>query len=382
MQIRRENRLFILLVVCFFLLNIYAFSTDSSRWELRIAVEKANILLEPDIESAIVTTMPKGSILQSYEKAGEWFRIIIGPDEEGFVVIGYIHSSAVEIISEKSMQEPDFWEEEPGFFQGIGLSVKLTGGLNYFSGGDIDEGTRGLYDLAADYISSIGYTIERRTKPFHNGYGIMGDIIFNFSPKIGIGIGLGYIFACEQSFLTFSKKNIGPEGYLFSSPRISVVPIRLGLFFILPLHRLFNVSFNGGTALYLTEYSYGMQYKIDDMETIYHKANAKALGFHGGIGFEIILSPRAVFFIEGQGRYAKITNFKGTTILRKDTYLMGSVIIETIVSKKEGMLYYLEGNKYPSLAILEGEPSEYKTVRKAAFDFSGFTFQAGLRIKF
>lgn len=381
MQIRRENRLFILLVVCFFLLNIYAFSMDSSRWELRIAVEKANILLEPDIKSAIVTTMPKKSILQSYEKAGEWFRVITA-DERGIVVIGYIHSSEVEIISEKIEEGLDYWKEEPDFFKGIGLSVKLTGGLNYFSGGDIDEGTRGLYDLAADYISSIGYTMERRTKPFHNGYGIMGDIIFNFSPKIGIGIGLGYIFATEESLLIFSKGDPSYSRNLESRPTISIVPIRLGLFFTLPLHRLFNVSFNGGTALYLTEYSYGMHHKIDDMEIIYHKANAKALGLHGGIGFEIILSPRAVFFIEGQGRYAKITNFKGTTILRKDTYFRGSVSIKTIVSKKEGTLYYLEGNKYPSLAILEGEPSGYKTVRKAAFDFSGFTFQAGLRIKF
>ena len=378
---RRANRLFILLVVCFFLLNIYAFNMGSSRWELRIAVEKANILLEPDTESAVVTTMPKGSILQSYEKAGEWFRVIIGPDEEGFVVIGYVHSSAVEIMSEKLVQEPDFWEEETGFFQGIGLSVKLTLGMDYFSGGDIDEGTRGLYDLAADYISSIGYTVERRTKPFHNGYELMGDIIFNFSPKIGIGIGLGYIYATEKNFLIFSKKNTGPEGHLLMEPRIDVVPIRLGLFFTLPLHRLFNVSFNGGTALYLTEYSYGMSHSREDMEKIYHNANAKDIGFHGGVGFEIIINPRTVFFIEGQGRYAKINDFKGTAILKKDSYsyLMG---FHTIVSKEEGMLYYLEGNKYPSLAILKGEPSGYKAVRKATFDFSGFSFQAGLRVKF
>jgi len=372
---RRMNHLFILLVVCFLQLNIYALSSNSSEWELRISVEKADIRMEPDMKSPIVTFISKGSILKSYEKVGEWFRMITA-DEKGFVVIGYIHSSAVEIISEKIEEEPDYWEEEPDFFQGIGLSVKLTGGLNYFSGGDIDKGTRGLCDLNADYISSIGYTVRRKEiKHFHRGYDITADIIFNLKPQVGIGLGVGYIHANERNFIIFSG-GLGDIHRLDMVPTISAVPIRLGLFFTLPIHRLVNVSFNGGTALYLTKYCYVMSTPLGNMESLYYKASAKGLGFHGGIGFEVNLSPRAAFVIEGQGRYAKITNFKGTA--KSSKY----ILYDYIGSEEKGVLYYLEGQKYPSLAILEEEPYGYKTVRKATFDFSGFIFRAGIKIKF
>ena len=373
---RRKNHLFILLAVCFLLSNTYAFNSQSAEWELRITIDRAEVRMEPDMKSTVVNTVKKGSFLKSYEKVGEWFRVITA-DETGFVVIGYIHSSAVEIIREKSIQQPDYWKEEPKFFKGIGLSVKLTGGLNYFFGGDINEGSRGLYDLTADFISSSGFTVERRIKSFHQGYDFTGDIIFNISPKLGIGLGTGIIHATKQSLLIFSRADTGPHS-LDSQPTISAVPIRLGLFLTLPIHRLFNVTFNGGAALYLTKYSYGMRTTWDGTDRIYHNASTNGLGFHGGIGFEINLMQRATLVIEGQGRFAKITNFKGKSKTRTPAPSpLGD--IETV---EEGMLYYLEGDEYPSLAVLEEEPSGYKTVRKAKFDFSGFVFRIGLRFKF
>ncbi len=380
---RRKSYLFIilvLLVVCSLLSNSYALNSESFKWEIRVSVEKTDIRMKPDINSMVVTTATEGSILISYEKVGEWFRVITA-DEAGFVVIGYIHSSTVEVISEKSIQEPDYWKDDPDFFEGIGLSVKLTGGLNYFLGGDIDEGTRGLCHLNADFISSLGFTVKKNIKPFHIGYDLTGDIIFNLSPKVGIGLGIGYIHATKRSFLVFSEQDIYIFYTLDSRPSISAVPIRLGLFLTLPLHRLFNITFNGGAALYLTKYSYTLRsFLWTPGGRIHHKASANGLGFHGGIGFEINLNPRSTFFIEIQGRYAKITNFKGTAKSRE--FISSYYFYPVSSSEEEGMLYYLEGEGHPSLAILEEEPSGYSTVRKATFDFSGFAIHSGIRIKF
>lgn len=365
-----------LIVICLFPVVIYALKSDTSEWKLKISVEKSDIRLKPDLNSPVESTVVKGTILESHEKVEEWFRVVIGPDEKGFVVIGYIHSSDVEIISEKTTKEPDFWEEGPEFFQGIGLRVKLIGGLNYFSAGDIEKGSRGSYDSIADNLSSAGYTLDKRTESFHKGFEGSGDIIYYIKPQFGIGLGTGYIWASGTNLIIVSGQNIIVEEKIGFTPKISVLPIRLGLFFTLPIHRLFSISFNGGTSLYLAKYSYDFATVWDEMSSIRQNANARGLGFHGGIGLEVNLNQRVAFFIEGQGRFAKISNFKGEEKEKE------SVGFSYVYSEENGILYYLEDEKYSYLAIFKEKPSGFKTVRKATFDFSGFNLRAGLIIKF
>ncbi len=373
---RRKCPLLILGILCFLPLNAIASNLNSSEWELKISVEKANIRMEPDKNSPVVSTLKKGTILESYEKVDEWFRVVLGPDEKGFTVIGYIHSSNVEIIKEKTTKELDFWEEEPEFFKGIGLSLRLSGGLDYFSAGDIDKGTRGEFDSTADFLSSAGYTLDKRTESFRTGFDVSGDIIFYIKPRVGIGLGAGFIRATETNLLVVTGKNIILDHQIGVAPKITAVPIRLGLFFTLPIHRLLSISLNGGASLYLAKYSYDLSTTWDDMNNIRQHANAKGLGFHGGIGLEVSLNPRVAFFIEGQGGHAKISNFKGEETEREH------VGFDYVYSQEKGTLYYLEGEKYPYLAILAEEPSGFKTVRKASFDFSGFSLRAGLIVKF
>ncbi len=74
---------------------------NSSEWELKVLVEKANIRMEPDMKSPVVTYVVRGAMLKSYERTGAWFRVIIGSDKDGFVSMGYIQVSDVEIVKEK-----------------------------------------------------------------------------------------------------------------------------------------------------------------------------------------------------------------------------------------------------------------------------------------
>ena len=98
---RLNNYLRSLLAICLFPLAIYAVNQEITEWKLKISVEKAFVRLKPDMNSPVESTVAKGTILQSHEKVEEWYRVVIGPDESGFVVIGYIHSDNVEIIAEK-----------------------------------------------------------------------------------------------------------------------------------------------------------------------------------------------------------------------------------------------------------------------------------------
>lgn len=365
-----------LVLICMVLLTCYPLYSDTSQWKIKISVEAANIRLEPAAESPVVSTRPKGTVLDSYEKTGEWFRVVIGPDEKGFTLIGYLHSSDVEVVEEKIIKEPDFWEEEPEFFEGIGLRVKLSGGLSFFGSGDIDKGTRGFFDSTADFFFSSGYTVDKRPESFAPALDISGDIIFSIKPRIGIGLGTSYIRASGKNFLLVSGRELYLEQQVGSIPKISVITLRLGVFFTIPIHRSFSICLNGGPSLYLARYSYALETNIKDITDIFQKATAQNLGFHGGLGLAVDLTKRSVFFIEGQARYAKISNFEGEGKLREE------VDSDIVYSEEKGKLYYIEDEKYSYLTIRNEEPSGYKTIRKASFNLSGISLRAGLIIKF
>jgi len=107
-----RHYLIFILVLCLFPVNILALNLNSPEWELKVLVEKANIRTEPDEKSPVVTYIARGAMLKSYERTGAWFRVIIGSDKVGFVSLGYIHVSDVEIVKEKLGQETDFWKYE------------------------------------------------------------------------------------------------------------------------------------------------------------------------------------------------------------------------------------------------------------------------------
>ena len=96
------------------------------------------------------------------------------------------------------------------------------------------------------------------------------------------------------------------------------------------------------------------------------------MGFHGGVGLEIMLSNNIAFLLEGTGRYAKIKPFEGT-----EKYVELGADDTT-----EGILFYLEGVDYPVLFIRPEKPRGYREAREAEVDFSGFGIVAGLKLRF
>ncbi|MFC2157046.1 hypothetical protein ACFLT9_04340 [Acidobacteriota bacterium] len=289
----------------------------------------------------------------------------------------------MEILSEKLSQDIDFWEEEPEHFQGIGIRVKLTGGVGYFSGGNIGSGIKGMYDRKSDFISSEGYFLEGSPKSFHIDSEFTGDLIIDITPHWGIGFGSGYFHATSTNTLTFYKEQLVYKlEQLTSISEIRIIPLRVGLFFSVPIHRLFNISFNGGTGIYLTKFINSLGSTWEDLDAIGHVVKASGLGFHGGIGLELNLHRRAVFFIEFQGRFAKISNFKGTETTLSWGANLPAGYRDSTTTVEEGSLYSVEDKTYSRLVISNDTPSGFESVNKAVFDFSGISIRAGLKVRF
>jgi len=366
------------LAVGFVFLSLYSWSQKSSEWELMVNTDAAEVHLLPNIESTVVITLPKGYLLKSYEKNDEWFRVVIGPDEDGIVTIGYIEPQNVDVIRENIVQELDYWEEDPEFFEGIGLTVRLTGGPSFIGGGDIRKGDRGLYDDASNLVAASGFIMDRRFNEFNSGFEVTADFVYYFTSKLGLGLGFGYMNLSEHNLLVFNSPGGIENNQVGTSPKIRAYPFRLGLFYKIPISRLFNLTLNGGAALYLAKYTYLRSSNWYPIDLINQKANTTGIGVHGGISFEINFHPRAALILEGRGRYAKISGFTGNSYIKRS--IDPPLLIDEIEEK--GTLYYLEGEGATLLAFSEQKPSDYKTVREAILDLSGFVFQAGLKVKF
>jgi hypothetical protein len=359
-----------LLLLGFFSYQVYGRSVDQElfEWELRVIVEKADIHLEPDANSTVAVTVPQSSILRSYEKEGEWFRVIF-QQESGIVVIGYIHSSQVNIIKEDVDQKINFWAAEPDFFKGIGLTVKVSVGFNRIAAGEINSGIRGVVDYYKYLISFWGHELDGELEAFHSGFDFGADAIYSVTSNIGIGLGVGYVQWENKSWLKL--KNVDYPKRLDSAPVVRAVPVRLGGFVTFPVFRKINVTFNAGPAYYFVRYKYNMNYQP---YTVVQKASGQGLGFHGGIALELEWNSRSTLFIEYQGRYAKINTFEGT---EERVFGMSSW------SEEKGPLFFIEDEGMsPQIAIYNVAPHWYDNVRRADFDLSGFAVRVGAKVKF
>jgi hypothetical protein len=113
------------------------------------------------------------------------------------------------------------------------------------------------------------------------------------------------------------------------------------------------------------------------------------IGFHGGIGFEYDVMKNLAFFVEGAGRYVKLKDWKGDSTEYIEFSSGGPT--EKTTETSSGTLWYYEyypetHPDWPSyvLKIQEEKPvhSDYRNVRKAEVELSGFSFRIGFRVKF
>jgi len=295
----RKSFLVIILILGLFPIQIFPSYPiqDILEWEIRVIVEKANIHMEPSEGSPIVMTVPRSSILQSYEKKDDWFRVV------------------------------DYYQ----------LLLSYSG--DHFNG---------------------------EIMPFHSGFDFGADAIYNVTSRIGIGLGLSYVQWGNLDYIRLDKS--GSIRRLDSHIRVNAVPVRLGVFYTLPVFKKINLTFNAGPTYYFSNHTYNMQYRP---YFVVQKVHGQGWGFHGGIALELEWNSRSTLFIEYQGRYGNLNNFKGT---ERDSFNFQG---------EEGSLLYLEYDDIPSQIGISSQVPEFcKAARNANYDLSGSAVRIGAKIKF
>ena len=273
-----------------------------------------------------------------------------------------------------------------GFGHPEKLAVKFSGGMSYLLVGDINRGIQGYFDYAKDMAIGLPLlSVRGDAKPIHLGFDFQGDILINIKPKIWIGLGTGYIRSGNTSEIVYDSGGGFPiKGS--HKVRISAIPVRLGISYLLLGNETFRLFLNAGAGLYFADYKYD-KLPIGAGEWVIHQtASGKGFGLHGGLGGELKLTRRLAFILESQARYAKVGGLRGT---------MEYQILPRYLHVEKGPLYFWESlvyvghegrfvGKYPQVYISQEKPSgPYVTnVREAKIDFSGLSLMGGIKFYF
>jgi hypothetical protein len=265
------------------------------------------------------------------------------------------------------------------------LALRLYGGFSQAKAGDLNEGLDGYFELFELYSALGAGTTTGGYNPLRSGYNFGADLILQISRHVGIGIGAGYMRFSKSSLLTWSHESEGIE--LSGTPTLSAVPIRLGLFLTLPLGERLNLTIDGGAAAY-TALKLDAQQRIDFSDGDWWEMSLNAsrnepfknLGFQGSVGFEFMVSRNTGFFVEALGRYARLENFETATAFNRDR----DGASETVQGRIYLVTYTSDEGDWSIFTVEETPPVSdppYKVYTEPMIDLSGFSIQAGFRIR-
>ena len=264
------------------------------------------------------------------------------------------------------------------------LGLKLYGGYSHILAADVNEGAPFFFDLLALYAAEGMGTVAGGYKPLHGGFDFGADLIYQITPTIGVGVGAGFMRNSRRSLGTFTVDTT--ETLITVEPTISAIPVRLGVFFTVPVAGNVNLTADIGGAYYA-----GLKFDAvqrlesganwSEMSVASLTAGPSPLGFHGSLGLEYRISPRMGFFVEAAGRYAKLKNFDEVTGIENfsgggSNTTDGKLYIETqtILSTYTISMFTIE--ETPPVDDAD------TTFREPKFDLSGFGLRAGFRIRF
>ena len=264
------------------------------------------------------------------------------------------------------------------------LSLRLYGGLSRLSAGDLNDGLDGYFELLEIYEAMGFGSVSGGYRPLHAGYDFGADLVFQLSPNIGVGIGAGYLQSSKSSLMTFSYE--GGELTVIGTPKLSAMPIRLAVFFTLPLGAKFNLTADAGGTYYAAlklNATQRLEMEADWNETSLSASRSSLtdnLGFQGSLGFEYKISQKMGFFIEAIGRFARFKNFDTATSSYENSAgdtnaVAGKIYIETRTGPEVTYSSFIISADTPTPSPPES------TFREPKIDLSGFSLQAGVRIR-
>ena len=265
-------------------------------------------------------------------------------------------------------------------WQKKGIALKFTGGMSYLRLDDWEYHLMGWRAYQDRATTAWGGTMEGAFKSIKWGLDFEGDVIIYLNSRFGINIGSGYISGNrgpDANEITYYMP--GESATSTYDMQLSAIPVKIGVYYCLYRSSKFRFFLNGGIGYYFAKMSEDLKSQWDgNWGNEYQESKGNGIGFQGGMGFEFDIAKSIAFVVEGSGRYAKIRDFEG------DKDATNSFGLNT--STQGGLYYYESLTSYgyvPFISIKEEPPfgPNYRKVRKATVDLSGFTVRTGIKIR-
>jgi len=81
----RRPKLYSIGIICLFIIFLLPDVAQAANTKLRVTVSMANIRTKPTTASEALTQVTKGTVLNSDLQEGNWYRVILPPDDKGVV---------------------------------------------------------------------------------------------------------------------------------------------------------------------------------------------------------------------------------------------------------------------------------------------------------
>jgi len=286
-----------LLAVSFLFLNG---TTQAADLKVRVLVESAEVRLRADTLSQVVGKLPLGTILESEGKVGEWFQVKLPPDEEGFVILGYIHQRHVEVVGEvrEVKEAPEIKEEKPEEIyppvQQPEIRREMAPQRKFYMKGIIGYGI-GFEKVSTGYYKQYENKEDIDEVNLYPGGGVNLDVIFGYRiiPSLNAEIGIGY----QSSGETAGDDSVAFHRAILTATLIHEFQSRSSIQFYI----------GGGPGFYFSPAT-----SVDVGQTDIEIKYDSSIGFHGLAGVVKRTKGKSLFYF-GEIKFVGLITYKWNT---------------------------------------------------------------------
>jgi hypothetical protein len=261
------------------------------------------------------------------------------------------------------------------------FSLKATGGWGYIAAGDINKASRSYnekYRTFPNYYSALYAGI-------HSAPLLGFEACFSVAKRTFIGLGASFYPGSFDDRLSYEQ---GPMNVTrWYTLHLTVFPITLSAYTALPVRPWLDMVLTAGAGYYLTTFDHAESADFSawpaglSSSRNEFKARRGAFGIHGGLGFEIKITPGWRFLVQAVGRLAELKDVTGEW-----SSLAKSPEGTSLAGGSDHVFYYveeeIEGKVYSRLHYGKTAPSAVTLARKATIDLSGFALVGGFRFTF
>jgi hypothetical protein len=268
----------------------------------------------------------------------------------------------------------------PPFSHSLDLYLRFSPGLQRIDPKEVNTAVAAWADELkhrADFYPNLKYE-SGDVSSLRLGVAFEAELLLSLSSRLALGLSGGYAYADikeENTLLSITWDNIL---YNHARPtKISAYPIVLSGYIFFPIGAKFKFYMRGGAGTLQARYVAREALKKEEEAQFFYStsetAKAGRTAFLGGLGFNYNLDPSFGFFFEATAMSARVDGFSGENGLGQTG---------TLYSYEE---YISDLDFWQAKMGLQPEaPSgaNFRNVREATVDFSGFSIKMGLLLKF